>query len=308
MCYYLEVVYLNLVTTSKYKDKEMEVEMWFNPDETFSPDLGCLNRFRLVFIQKGTGILNLNGYRFAFLAPIIFFINEQDQIIMEESINITAQALYFHPSIVNFAFNFDNIRKNTENMSQTDQYDIAWLSMFLESNLIPGRYLSVGPSSYSRINQLFENIYSELNSQENRFWACRTRSYLLELLIFLRQLPKFTETLELTESSSDINSVLLYIHNNYEKKITVPELAQKFNTNRTTLSEKFYEATGISIGAYLVRKRMEVAAAFIRDTNLPVMEIFHRVGFNNISHFITAFRKHYHISPKEYRAQYSCMK
>lgn len=299
---------MDLITKGKYKDNELEIAMWFNPDEEFSAELGFNSRFRLIFVQKGTGILKLNEYLLSFAAPVVLFINDKDHIELKDSTYLSAQAVYFHPCVVNFAFNFQNIRENTDAFSPTEHYDLAWLTPFLDTDTISNRLLSVGPSSYSRTNHLFECINQELNGQTNRFWTCRTRSYLLELLIFLRRLPNVIESVELTESSEDINPVLLYIHNNYQNKITLPELAQKFNTNRTTLSEKFYDATGVSIGAYLVRKRIQVAAALIRDTNLPVMEIMHRVGFNNMSHFITAFRKYNNISPKEYRTEYTCMR
>ena len=72
-------------------------------------------------------------------------------------------------------------------------------------------------------------------------------------------------------------------------KITLSDLAKKFNTNRTTLSQKFLESTGMSITSYLVRQRVQVAAVLVHDTNLPIMEIMHRVGFINMSHFITTF-------------------
>jgi two-component system response regulator YesN len=46
---------------------------------------------------------------------------------------------------------------------------------------------------------------------------------------------------------------------------------------------------------------MEKAAQMLKDTTLKVYEIGNRVGYENTSHFCTAFKKLYGVSPNEYR-------
>lgn len=301
---------MDLVTKGKWKNTDIEVEIYLDPDAKFAPDLDCNSRFRLVFFQKGTGILQLNGNRRAFIAPAVFFINEQDHLVLVQSANLSAQILYFHPCYVNFIFNYHNIRGKPENFSPTDWYDHAWLVPFLDLDTVSGRQINIGPSSFCRISQLYNSIFEQLTVQPE-FWVCRTRSYMLELLIYLRcleSIPKTPEIIGLPEDSDEINSLLLYLQNNYQNKITLPELAQVFKTNRTTLSQRFLVATGMSIITYLVRLRIQLAANLLRDTNLPVTEIMNRISLKNMTHFIATFLKHTGYNPKEYRDKFTCIK
>lgn len=160
----------------------------------------------------------MNGSLQSFVAPAVLFINEQDILTLEKSVDISAKAIYFHPSVINFVFNLNNIRQKPNTFTSTDCFDVAWLSTFLDADATV-RYISLGPSSYNRVNQLFEYINQELNTQENCFWVCRTRSYLLELLIFLKRLPNVIETIELSKNSEDVQPVILYLQNNYQNNL-----------------------------------------------------------------------------------------
>jgi AraC-like DNA-binding protein len=41
----------------------------------------------------------------------------------------------------------------------------------------------------------------------------------------------------------------------------------------------------------------------LRDTMMPISEIYERVGFNDPAHFGRQFRKYYGVPPSEYRRQ-----
>jgi AraC family L-rhamnose operon regulatory protein RhaS len=56
---------------------------------------------------------------------------------------------------------------------------------------------------------------------------------------------------------------------------------------------------------YLMKLRLYIASQLLRDTTLPITEIYERVGFNDPAHFGRQFRKHYGTSPSEYRRQYN---
>lgn len=52
---------------------------------------------------------------------------------------------------------------------------------------------------------------------------------------------------------------------------------------------------------YLIQYRLQKATNLLKDATLNVTEISEIVGFNNVTHFIQAFKKVYGISPKKYR-------
>jgi AraC family L-rhamnose operon regulatory protein RhaS len=141
-------------------------------------------------------------------------------------------------------------------------------------------------------------------------WPCRSRSYFLELLILVERAhanPELADAPSLAESESGVDSVVLYLHAHYHRKITLAELTRTFHTNRTTLARRFHQATGSTVVAYLTRLRMNVAASILRDTELGIGEVMRRVGFRDGTHFGRTFRRYAGCTPSEYRRRYCWM-
>lgn len=302
---------MELETQGKIYYPEIKIAIRFNPREEFSPELGFGSRFRLILVQKGNGILQLDQNRYAFTAPAVFCLNELERPILRQSTELDAESVYFHPSMINFAFDFQNIRHGSDGFSPTDWQDRNWLNPFIARDEDYRGCLSLGPSATHRIQHLFDDLRQELDLQTNRFWTCRSRSYLLELLIFLNRLHSSEGTstvFDLSDLPDDISAVLLYLHDHYPRKVTIAELAQVFHTNRTTLAQRFSEVTGMSIMAYLMKLRVTIASSILKDTNLPVAEIMNRVGFTNATHFVKTFQKFTGYAPRDYRRNFSIMR
>ena len=63
----------------------------------------------------------------------------------------------------------------------------------------------------------------------------------------------------------------------------------------------FNKMLNITPYEYLIQYRLQKATNLLKDATLNVTEISEIVGFNNVTHFIQAFKKVYGISPKKYR-------
>jgi AraC family L-rhamnose operon regulatory protein RhaS len=302
---------------------EMVVPLWHQPQETFAPIAGVETRFRLVLVEEGTGILRLGELREAFFAPAIFCLNEKESPELEQAVRLKAQAFYFHPAIINHAFNFETVRGG-KGFDQTDWHDQYWLRAFIERKPGQGLQLCLGPLAARRAASLFTATTKELADQRDWNWPCRTRSYFLELLFLVDHLfypvndverPAAAETspipvsrpLPLARRDDEMSPILLYLHANYQDKITLTDLTRRFNINRTTLTERFNQATGSPVMSYLIQLRVRVAALMLRDTSLPIAEIGERVGFRDITHFGRTFRKLTGYTPADYRQRYCWM-
>ena len=297
---------MELVTSNK-KNPDHRMPLWYNPQETFSPDLGVGTRFRLILVEGGTGILRLADRREVFTAPAVFCLNETDRPELEQSLGLRAQALYFHPNVVNSALTFENVRGSGENFSLTEHQDRYWLQPFVRRDAGAGGHLRLGPISARRISSLLKVAGQTLTLQNDWNWSCRSRSYLLELLFLLERVssaPQIAEKDLLSEFSGDADPIILYLHTHYQEKVTLAELARIFHTNRTTLTVRFRQSTGVSVITYLIQLRVHLAALMLRDTSLSVAEIGERVGFNDNSHFTRTFREYMECSPTEYRQRY----
>ncbi len=278
-----------------------------NPCEELNPDMENIQSFRILFIRQGTGILNMREKRVVFRAPVIYCFNETESFTAVDSRNLSAQAVYFHPWVINSAFNYENIRSRTD-LNPTSYYDLFWLKPFLDRTLKFYGQLPVGPLSAQKAAKLMKFIINEYEEQPDpETWPCRGRSFLIELLFFLEQLYSLKEPnpIDVPPSNSpEVDRIVLYIHRNYQQKITIEELTEVFHINRTSLMDLFYAATGTTIHNYLINLRIQLAYFLIRDTPLPLSEIIERVGFSDLSHFSRTFRRLTGHTPSDYRQEF----
>lgn len=79
------------------------------------------------------------------------------------------------------------------------------------------------------------------------------------------------------------------------------EMAEQFSVSETSLKNYFRGVYGQNISSYLKEIRMNRAAYLLAEENLSVSEIAENVGYLNQSKFAAVFKKHFHMSPLEYR-------
>lgn len=285
--------------------REYMLPVYFEAKEEFKE--GCDSMLKLVYVIEGSGILKINGNMAIFSAPSLFCFNELDEVELKNSINLAAQAVYFDPVVINDSLKLDVIRRDYSQLTTTEYRDYFLIIPFMEREEFKIPYIEIGPITSKRVAQLFSGLMEELTYFENEFWACRSRSFLLESLFLIQNMitdSKNKENIDLPEYSEDISNIILYLHTNYNNKITIEELTEIFHINRTTLSKKFRKSTGLSIIEYLVRFRIKMASVMLRDTLLPISEILNRVGFNDSVHFSRMFKKYTGNTPSAYREKY----
>ena len=296
--------------TTYEKNNLFSMPMSYYERTYINNELALGERFCFILIESGAGILQINSNNIPFIAPVIFCINEDENVIIDKSLNVKIIAIYFHPSIINNILNFYNIRNIPIEFPMSSIQDSYMTKFFIERhNGFYGK-INIGPLSNRRFKSLCESFKTESTNQNRDNWPCRSRSYIMEILFLLENVYSendFAKDNVLGQVDDELYSILLYIINNYDKKITIPSLTTEFNINRTTLSEKFNNAVGESIISYVNKLRINMASIILRDTKLPVTEVMERVGFCDNTHFLRTFKKYMGISPREYRDKYCWM-
>ncbi len=105
--------------------------------------------------------------------------------------------------------------------------------------------------------------------------------------------------------SKHVRSCIQFIHENLHTRITIVRLAELTGLNHTYLAALFKKETGMTIHAYIQKKRLETAANILVQSNYSCTSIANSLSFSSQSHFIQAFQKYYGITPGEYRRKYS---
>ncbi|WP_165043932.1 GyrI-like domain-containing protein [Dysgonomonas sp. ZJ709] len=103
------------------------------------------------------------------------------------------------------------------------------------------------------------------------------------------------------EYAKRINIIIDYIANNLDGEIDLQRLAGVSGFSPFHFHRIFKAIVGESLGAFIVRMRIETAARLLRYTAVPVQDIAYSVGYNVPSSLTKVFKQFYAISPIDYR-------
>ena len=98
-----------------------------------------------------------------------------------------------------------------------------------------------------------------------------------------------------------VEQAIDYIYENYNKNITIGDMANHLNIDRTYLYRLFKRECNVSPQKYLLNFRLRVAVNKLENTQKSIMEIAEECGFNNVSLFCHQFKKVYSDTPLNYR-------
>lgn len=102
-------------------------------------------------------------------------------------------------------------------------------------------------------------------------------------------------------SRREISKIIQYIGQHYDQDITVKSMSRYVMMGENYVSALFKKKTGHTLIHYLHGVRMEKAAEYLRETDLPVQEIGYRVGFGSDNYFIKIFKRWTGCTPSQYR-------
>lgn len=90
----------------------------------------------------------------------------------------------------------------------------------------------------------------------------------------------------------------------YFEPLTVADLARAAGLSPAHFSREFRRTFGEPPHRYLLTRRLERAAALLRNTDRTVTEICFAVGLASLGSFVTSFRRVYAEAPLAYRASF----
>lgn len=92
-----------------------------------------------------------------------------------------------------------------------------------------------------------------------------------------------------------------YIRNHLNEDLSLNRLAEFSHLHPVYLSRVFKEITGITVGDFINRTRLEKVESLLKTSRLTVLEISRKLGFATDNYFCRWFRKQTGMSPHQYR-------
>ena len=85
-----------------------------------------------------------------------------------------------------------------------------------------------------------------------------------------------------------------------DSDFNVETLTTEVGISRAQLHRKMKEMTGLPVSEFIRNIRLEQAARLLEEQKINVTQVAYTVGFSNLAHFSTVFRKQFGVSPTEY--------
>lgn len=106
---------------------------------------------------------------------------------------------------------------------------------------------------------------------------------------------------ESASSQARLQLMMQYIHQNYIRNISLEDIAEHAKISKSTALNLFRRYLHITPITYLINYRLNEAAHLLSKTEKKINTIAYETGFNNVDYFCRLFKKHYQLTPTEYR-------
>ncbi|PFN99574.1 hypothetical protein COJ85_18815 [Bacillus sp. AFS076308] len=232
----------------------------------------------ILFIQDGTANVNVNGQ--------IFTVNRGDLVLINPNMEHDALSCV-DSSLKGFSLTFSGLH----------------LSLLPEGFMIASDEKPVlnVQEQHITIQKYIEDIYEEFKNNDPG--SQEIISSLLKTLII--KILRILFTTDSSQNATISEKVKKYISENYNRDVSLNELASVVFVNPYHLSHTFKEEMGIAPIQYLITYRIEVAKTLLLSTNSPISEIASKVGYPNANYFNLLFKKYTGYSPGKFRKKSS---
>ena len=244
----------------------------------------------IVYVLDGEAVEKINDVSYRLRRGDMLFINYGSTHTRESAVDYSYYNLCFAPEILG------NRIINKENA-----FYLLSLSAFEEitSDTFEGRIHFSGEE-----RRIIETILDDIHYEHSKKLPERSaviESYMTVLISKI--IRKMRPSKSVDESASGVwASLSEYIDKNFNKRLTLSDLAKRCFYNPSYFSRAFKEKFNISLTDYINRERARVAAELLTGTSKSIDEIAEDCGYGDKTGLYRAFDKFYGCTPAEYRA------
>jgi len=281
----------------KYKAEDYiknNENIWLVKHLSFKEEIEHTHEFiEIEYIYSGEGHQIINGVTYHVKKGDLLFFNFGDKhsYVPENSIGII-------DCLISPAF-LGNELINSENA-----LDILTLTSFKDFNGNLNNILSkisFEEKSILEIDAIFEIMLEEFSSKKKGYITLM-KAYVDILLTKIFRVTKQQDNTSLYKDVKKIApGILKYIEDNYNKKITLHDLAKASFYDPTYFSKIFKECYGKTLTQYISEKRLNTALELLLKTDYSIEEISIKVGYKDKKFFYKLFKDHICMTPNTYR-------
>ena len=169
----------------------------------------------------------------------------------------------------------------------------------LREKLMPLRVINIPKEYLAELEELLIKIEEEYRGQEiGRDLLLEL--YVKELLTLICRYHQERKT-HIQEADRIIYEIAEYIRMNFAENISLVSLSKIFAVSQSYLSRKFKAVTGMGLNQFVTMVRINKSAQLLQESQLTVMEIAHRCGYNDSNYFAAVFKSVKGVTPLSFR-------
>ena len=180
-------------------------------------------------------------------------------------------------------------------------WSIQWIGLYgqtvekyMQILSINGENPIIHIEQYYEMEQLLEELYS-LTESRTEYFRCKQIELIYRFFSILLENSDKRTRYDIAHSAQKI------IDHNFDREITMQQIASSLCANAAYLTRKFTQKYGISPKEYLLEKRIAYAKRLLAQTDVSVKEIAVSVGYVDQLYFSRIFKRKEGVSPLEYR-------
>jgi AraC-like DNA-binding protein len=260
-------------------------------DAEWSKGLSIHETFEMVYIKSGKGTFEIGGQNAEVGSNDIVIIKPHQHHKLSVASNGSCDFIVLY-------FKFMN--KSHHTLSETSLEDFINFVSSKES----GAFIKLKVSQKNDIIVLLNRVLKEKASDQ---LGSDLLNYLMlmELFVLISRALKAEWENSIKNKSPKIKelmaSAISFIQNNYEREISIADIAKYVFLSPSYFTRAFKEDTGLSPMQYLLNIRIKRACELLAETDLKVGDIAHSVGFSNQQRFNDMFKKQIKMTPMQYR-------
>ena len=247
------------------------------------------NFVEIAYVAKGNGTHNINGKEYNVSEGDIFLINydiKHEFIAKKEPLLL--YNCIFTPSYFDLALN-----------ESRNFFDIT--EHFLLSNLyanFPTDYVftsALGGENQHILN-IYERLFYEFTTKKFGYRDIM-RGYIIELLVNICRLILNVDS----EKTQKMLRVIEHINVHYMEKICAEDLALMAGFSVSHFRRVFKSLTGKTLNLYVQTIRIQEACRLLKNKDINVEQIATAVGYSDMKHFYSVFKRITGKLPKDFR-------
>ncbi len=259
---------------------------------TASPetDEGEKDFFEIAYVMEGSAVHIVENQKIP--------ISAGDYFVLERNIVHRYASLSRDFKIVRCLFKGEFLEKSLQNVQKFSDFAFSYLIRFQYRIINDFSIFTVYRDKNEQMRRIFETLYANFKWAGFGFIEL-TRCYILEIIIhlFQKQIDRSTNA----NYEKYICRIHDYVEVYFAEKITLSHICDIMHYSLPYISKKFKTITGQTFTQYLMRVRIQESIKYLLESEKKIPEIAELVGFSDLKHFYSSFKKITGCTPLQYK-------